>query len=133
VRRGSAVTATGSVDQVINNSPLSFSSTRVILALSKQPYTPGARIGVSTIASANLGAFPSYTYFSNVSLSGKGRAIKGKKVKVLMLVVDGENRILGGFTFAKSLSMKALPLTAQALGLDHGKGHALGEIVEVKR
>ena len=133
VRRGSAVTATGSVDQVINNSPLNFTNARVILALAKQAYTPGATIGVSTIASADLGVLPAYTYINNVSLSGKGRSIKGKKIRVLMLVVDDANRILGGFTFSKSLKMKALPLSAQALGLADGEGHALGKMVEVRR
>jgi hypothetical protein len=133
VRRGSSVTATGSVDQVINNSPFTFSNARVILALSKQAYTPGATIGISTVASASLGpVFLSNTYYTNVSLSGKGRAIKGKKIRVLMLVVDDQSRILGGFTFSKSLKMKALPLTAQALGLENSSEHVLGKIVEVK-
>jgi hypothetical protein len=133
VRKGSAITATGSVDQVINNSPFNFSNVRVILALSKQAYTPGATIGISTVASASLGAeFLSNTYVTNVSLSGKGRAIKGKKIRVLMLVVDDANRILGGFTFSKSLKMKALPLTAQALGLENTSEHAFGQIIELE-
>lgn len=131
-RIGSAVTAAGSVDQVVNNSSLSFSNVRIILALSKKAYTPGAVIGVSTLASTSVGDLPAYTYMNNISLSGSGRSIKGGKIRVLMLAVDGANRILGGITFSKSLSMKALPLTAQALGLEGGSEHAFGQLVEAR-
>lgn len=132
VRKGKVVNATASIDQVINNSPYSFSDTRVVLALAKKAYTPGATIGVSTIASTSLGFFPSFTYQNNIQLSGSGRALKGKKIRVVLLVVDEASRILGGLTFSKSLKMKAVPLSAQALGLDRGSEHLVGKLVEVR-
>ena len=115
--KGRVARASASADQVINSSDFTFQGVRVILALSKKAYTAGASVSGSTIASTFVGLFPARTYYNNISLSGSGAAIKGKNLRVLMLALDAENRIVGGLTFNKKLSVKAMPLTAQALGL----------------
>ena len=118
---GGVVQATGHLDGLANYSYTPVYNVSILLVLSKKPYKAGKKVKGYTVASTT-GNLQARSRYQNVNMSGETRA-KAGKYKMLMLVVDGSNKILDGLTFkGKKAKVPVLPLQLGAKSSDalHG-------------
>ena len=98
-------TASASVEQLANYSMQTFGNVKLVLILSKSGYVEGKSLKGTEIASAQLGAFPARSFFSNLSLNGQTRIPKVSNYRLVLAAISGKT-ILNAVNFKNKVSVK---------------------------